>query len=69
MFLQEVMSTSSVPGSFLGHTFRIVAATLAAQQGVPDHLIKTLGCWASDSYQLHIRMPVHTINGCSRPSD
>ena len=36
-------------------------ATTAAARGVPDHLIKTLGRWSSDAYQIYIRTPVSSI--------
>ena len=29
--------------------------------GVPDHLLKTLGQWSSDAYQIYIRTPVSSI--------
>ena len=36
---------------FSGHSFRIGPAATAAQKGLPDHVIKRLGCWSSVAYQ------------------
>ncbi|XP_033744321.1 uncharacterized protein LOC117330208 [Pecten maximus] len=46
---------------YTGHSFRIGAATTAAQSDVPDHLIKVLGRWQSDSYCRYIRTPHHIL--------
>ena len=35
---------SSGAGNFSSHSFRIGAATVAARNGVPDHLIQSMGC-------------------------
>jgi len=45
------------PTCFSGHSFRIGAATTAAQLGVEDATIKMLGWWESSAYQRYIRTP------------
>ena len=44
-------------GSLKGQSFRIGAASAAATAGLPDWLIKVLGRWSSDCYQMYIRTP------------
>ena len=39
---------------YASHSFRSGAATTAAAAGLPTWLIKTLGRWRSDAYQLYI---------------
>ena len=60
-FLQSTLSAVGITGTYSGHSFRIGAATTAAQQGLPDHLIKTMGRWSSDAYLLYVRTPVQSI--------
>ena len=43
------------PQSFNTHSFRIGAATSAAQAGVPAQVIKCLGRWRSHAYKGYIR--------------
>ena len=42
---------------YCGHSFRIGAATTAAQNGIADCTIKMLGRWESSAYQLYVRTP------------
>ncbi len=56
-WLKDAMTRIGESGHYSGHSFRIGAATTAASVGIPDHLIKTLGRWISDAYQLYIQTP------------
>ena len=51
---------------YAGHSFRIGAATTAAQCGLQDSLIKTLGRWESTAYLLYVRMPRDTLCSVAR---
>ena len=55
-FVQAVRAALNQVGvdstQYAGHSFRIGAATTAAQRGVPESLIKTLGHWESSAYLL-----------------
>ena len=60
-FVKELRSGLRLAGiqaeNYAGHSFRIGAATTAANQGLSDSLIKTLGRWESAAYMLYIRTP------------
>ena len=60
-FVKEVrtaLAASGIDASlYSGHSFRIGAATTAAQRGVSDAVIKMLGRWESSAYTLYIRTP------------
>ena len=43
--------------SYKSHSFRIGAASLAAENGMSDAQIRGLGRWKSDAYKLYIRSP------------
>ena len=45
------------PASFKSHSFRIGAATEAAQRGLPDSEIQALGRWKSSAFKKYIRFP------------
>ena len=57
---QALCQVGIQPDAFNGHSFRIGAATTAAQRGMEDSLIQTLGRWKSDAYKLYIKLPYTT---------
>ena len=46
---------------YSSHSFRAGAATTAAEMGVPDWLIKALGRWSSEAYQIYISTPISVL--------
>ncbi|XP_067309065.1 uncharacterized protein [Pseudorasbora parva] len=54
--LKYILTNSGIQAHlYSSHSFRIGAATTAAQKGLPDHQIKLLGRWSSDAFQSYIR--------------
>jgi hypothetical protein len=51
---------------YAGHSFRIGAATTAAEQGIEDSIIKMLGRWESSAYQIYVRIPRELLAGMSK---
>lgn len=45
------------PSRYKGHSFRIGAASYAAEQGMSDSQIRTLGRWKSNAFHKYIRVP------------
>ena len=64
-WLRQIMAAAGVAGNFSSHSFRIGAATVAARNGIPDHLIQALGRWTSNAYQLYIRTPSEALASLS----
>ena len=62
-WLRNNIARLGLKGNYSGHSFRIGAATTAAAAGIPDHLIKTLGRWLSNAYQIYIRPPPSILEG------
>ena len=56
--LQDALQRAGLDESaYNGHSFRSGAATTAAQRGLQDSLIQTLGRWRSDAYKIYIKLP------------
>ena len=58
------------PNRYKGHSFRIGAATYAAEQVVSDDKIRHLGRWKSDAFKKYIRITpricfvIECVRGC-----
>ena len=60
-FVEEIRAALTAAGitasDYSGHSFRIGAATTAAQCGLPESTIQALGRWTSEAYRTYIRLP------------
>ena len=61
-YIQRALLEAGVPqaSQYMSHSFRIGAATSAADAGIPSWLIKTMGRWSSEAYKVYIRTPLST---------
>lgn len=64
--LKSTLSAAEIPISFSSHSYQIGAATMVAQQGLPDYQIKTVGRWSSNAYQLYVKTPVQSYSWSGR---
>ena len=58
---QALLRCGVSPDGYSGHSFRIGAATAAAQMGVEDSAIQALGRWSSAAFLRYIRTPRHSL--------
>lgn len=65
MTREQLTAAGVDAGHYLGHSFRIGAATMASAYGVDDSLIQTLGRWKSAAYLLYIRVPREKLTNLS----
>ncbi len=68
-FTKEIRSLLSKsgqePNDYASHSFRIGAATAAANANLPEWLIKMMGRWTSDCYQRYIKKPTTAVGQVS----
>ena len=68
-FVKEVKSALKEAGvddtAYSGHSFRIGAATAAARAGIPAFMIKMLGRWESEAFQIYVQTPRETLASVS----
>ena len=58
---QAISGCGEDASGITGHSFGIGAATAAAQAGLEDSLIQTLGRWHSTAFQRYIQSPAHQL--------
>ena len=56
--VRDALQALGLPhNEFAGHSFRIGAATAAAQVGIEDSVIRTMGRWNSSAFLVYIQTP------------
>ena len=65
--VKDALMAAGIDSSFYsGHSFRSGAATTAAERGIGDAAIKTLGRWRSSAYQVYVKTPRDLLAGLSK---
>lgn len=65
-WLRIIFTNANIGGNYSSHSFRIGAATVAANNNVPPHLIQALGRWSSNAYLLYTRSDPSKITKLAR---
>ena len=66
--VRSALARAGVPVSdYSGHSFRIGAATAAAEAGIPDSTIQALGRWTSSAFLRYIRSPREQLARFTNP--
>ena len=69
-FMRGIRAALSEAGyvakDYAGHSFRIGAATTAAEHGIQDSLIKTLGWWESSAYTRYVRTSPEVLRSVAK---
>ena len=60
--VKSLLPPSCDKASYSSHSFRIGAATCAADKHTPAWLIKALGRWASNCFEEYVRIPTGTLD-------
>ena len=65
--VKSALRDSGIPAdNYSGHSFRIGAATAAAQAGISDTTIQMLGRWSSTAFRVYVRTPRDHLAAFSR---
>ena len=64
--VQAVAADGLDVSRFNGHSFQIGAATTAAQVGIPDSVIQSLGRWKSSAFMTYVRTSPQQLTAISR---
>ena len=62
---QKILVAAGWQGHFTLHSFCVGAATTAATLNFPEYLIKALGRWSSDAYEVYLRLPQQQLQVAS----
>ncbi len=63
---QALLTLGLSSGDYMGHSFRIGAATTAAERGLPSSMIQKLGRWRSTAFLGYIRTTPHQLTPLTR---
>ena len=66
LWLRDILSSAGIQCNFSDHSFHIVAATVTARNGIPDHQIQALGRWTSSAYLSYICTLAESLSRLSK---